>query len=136
MEENSSDSLRNLLRTNPSMSEKDDICYYRYFQGIPNYGPGIAISAPSGFIQIIDYGVLSGTLPEHEPDTLLVYLMSSGEWDMEHTILAGKRLLSRENTRFICNYNHKKAARIYANALQKKVYSFPFDTDAFANTTE
>lgn len=136
MEANSSDSLRTLMRTNPSINEKDGICYYRHFQGIPNYGPGIAISAPSGFIQIIDHGVFSETLPEYEPNTLLVFLMSSGEWDMEHTILAGKRLLSRENIRFICNYNHKKAARVYANALQKKVYSFPFDTDAFANTTE
>ena len=131
-----SDSLRNLIRSCPSVKENDGICYYRHFQGIPNYGFGIAVSAPSDCIQIKDDGVISDTLPEYEPDTLLIFLMSSSEWDMEHTILAGKKLLLRENTLFICNYNHKKASRVYANALQKKVYSFPFDNDAFTDTAE
>ncbi len=136
LEENCSDSLRSLMRTSPSVKEKNGICYYRYFQGIPNYGSGIAVSAPPDCIQIKDAGIFTDTLPEYEPETLIIFLMSSSEWDMEHTILAGKKLLSRENTLFICNYNHPKAARIYANALQKKVYSFPFDTDAFAFTAE
>lgn len=136
IEKNCSDSLRSLIRTSSSVKEKDGICYCRYFQGIPNYGPGIAVSVPAGYIQIEDCGVFSDILPEYESDTLFLFLISGSEWDMEHTIFSGKKLLSRENTLFICNYNHKAAARVYANVLKKKVYSFPFDTDAFANTTE
>lgn len=136
MEENCSDSLRGIIRTSPSVKEKDGICYYRYFQGIPNYGFGIAVSAPSDCIQIKDVGIFDDTLPEYHPETLIIFLMSGSEWDMEHTILAGKKLSLRENTLFICNHNHKKAAKVYANVLKKKVYSFPFDNDAFAATAE
>ncbi len=136
VENNCSDSLRKFMRTSPSAKEKDGICYCRYFQGIPNYGSGIAISIPESHIQIQDCGVYSDTLPEYHPDTLLIFLMSGSEWDMEHTILAGKKLLSRNNLLFICNYNQQKAAKVCANVFQKKVYSFPIDADAFTNTAE
>ena len=136
VENNNSDSLRAMMRTDRSVKEDNGICYCGYFRGIPNYGCGITFSIPPDSICVKDCGVFHQDITELDPENLNIFVMSGSKWDMEHTILAGKRLSLWENTIFICNYGAKTAARELARLLGRKVFCFPTDTDAFCNTAE
>lgn len=135
LEQNNTDNLRAFIRTNSLVSEKDGICYYKFFQGIPNYGLGIRMFPPDNSLTVEDYGVFEDSLLEYDHETLILFIMG-GEWDMEHAISAGLQLKHWEHTVFICNYGNKTAAKQYARLLDAKVYCFPADISPFINTTE
>ena len=136
MEQHKTDSLHAMLRENPSVKERNGICYYRYFRGIPNYGPGIRLPKPKASIYVKDCGVYEPDRTELDPENEYLFVLSGSPWDFERTILAGKRLLSSENVTFLCNYSNRAAAKKLAARLNRKVYCFPFDTDAFSCTPE
>lgn len=136
IERNKTDSMRALIRTNPSVSEKDGIYHYKFFQGIPNYGLGIVLSPPQNTITVEDFGIYKDKMTEFDSNTLFLFVMGNDEWDIEHALLTGLQLKHLEHLVFICNYGNHKAARRYARLLRCNVYCFPIDTDSFTNTAE
>lgn len=136
VEKNTSGSLRAFFRMNSSVSEKEGIYYYKFFQGIPYYGSGIAFTLPTHSILVEDYGVYEKTLPEFDSESLILFIMGSDEWDMELAIMAGLQHTHRERTIFICNQGNQRILRRYARLLGTKVYCFPSDCDPFTNTVE
>ena len=136
VENNHSDSLRTMIRENHAVKEENGICYYNFFRGIPNYGSGIAIPIPPDCTLVKDCGVYNEDTIELDPENMNIFVMSGSDWDLAYTILAGKKLSQWDNTVFICNYNQKKSAKKLAHLLNRKVYCFPFDTNAFFNTAE
>ena len=135
LEQNVSDNLRAFIRSNNMVYEKEGICYYKFFQGIPHYGLGVNMIPPTNTLTVEDYGVYNASEFQYDADTLVLFILG-GEWDMEHAILAGLQLKHWEHLVFICNYGNKSAARKYARLLGKKVYCYPADTSPFTNTTE
>ena len=135
LEQNKTDSLRAFLHDNNSVSEKDGICYYKFFQGIPHYGLGIHINPPKDTLTVEDFGVFDASVLEYNDDALILFILG-GDWDMGHAISAGLQLKNWEHTIFICNYGNKAAARQYARLLNTKVFCFPADTSPFTSTTE
>ena len=135
LEQNDSDSLRMFIRSNRSVYEKEGICYYKFFQGIPLYGSGVHVPPPSNALIVEDRGVYKDFDFQYNTDTLILFILG-GELDMERTLLAGLQLKHWEHLVFICNYGNKSAARQYARMLDNKVYCFPADTSPFTNTTE
>ena len=136
LERNKTDNLRAFIRTNNSVSEKEGICYYKFFQGIPNYGSGIHLVLSAHALSIEDRGTYDANTFVCEPESLVLFVMGGDDWDMEHAISAGLQLKHWEHTIFICNYGNKRAAKRYARLLDTKVYCFPADVDPFTNTTE
>lgn len=136
VERNTTDNLRGFTRINSSVSEKDGIYHYKFFQGIPDYGSGIALSLPTDTMTIEDYGVYHEDIIELNSESLLFFVMGSDEWDTEHAILAGLQHKYPERTVFICNHGNKKSAKRLARLLGTKVYCFPCDYDSFTNTVE
>ena len=135
LEQNDTENLQSFIRFNRLVYEKEGICYYKFFQGIPHYGSGIHIIPPTNALIVEDYGVYNELDLPYNTDTLILFILG-GEWDMERTIFAGLQLKHLEHLVFICNYGNKKAARQYARMLDKKVYCFPADTSPFSNSTE
>ena len=136
LEQNSSDSLRSFMRFDHQVKEKEGICHYKFFQGIPNYGSGIDILPPSHTLIVEDYGSRTDDFCQYEPDTLILFVMGSDVWDMEHAISAGLRLKHGQTLIFLCNHGNKNAAKRYARHLGENVYCYPADTNPFSNTTE
>lgn len=135
-EQNLTGSLQALLRVNSSVSEKDGIYHYKFFQGVPNYGLGITFSLPESFITVKDYGVYDGRQIELDPNTLLFFVMGNDIWDHEKSILAGLQYKYPQHTVFICNYGNQSATKHLAHQLNTKVYCFPLDFDSFTNTAQ
>ena len=136
VEQHKTDSLHAMLRENHFVKEHDGICCYRYFRGIPNYGQGIEPPDFKASVYVNDCGVYEKDLTVLDAESEYLFVLSGSPWDFEHTILAGKRLLTLEHVTFICNYNNQTAAKKLAAKLGRKVYCFPFDEDAFSCTTE
>lgn len=135
LEQNNTDSLRSFIRSNSSVYEKEGICYYKFFQGIPHYGSGVHIIPPPNALIVEDRGVYKESDFPYSTDTLILFVLG-GEWDMERTVLVGLQLKHWEHLVFVCNYGNKTAAKQFARMLDKKVYCFPADTSPFTNTTE
>lgn len=135
LEQNETDSLRTFIRSNSLVYEKEGVCYYKFFQGIPHYGAGVHIIPPANTLTIEDYGVYKASHFQYTTESLILFILG-GEWDMEYATLAGLQLKDWEHIVFICNYGNKIAARQYARLLGKKVYCFPADKSPFTNTTE
>lgn len=134
LEQNDTDNLRAFVQSNNSVYEKEGICYYKFFQGIPHYGSGVHIIPPSGTLTVEDCGVYHASSIQYDTETLILFVLG-GEWDMSHAISAGLQLKNWEHIVFICNYGNKYAAKQYARMLEKKVYCFPADTSPFTNTS-
>ncbi len=136
IEKHKADSLHAMLRENSFVKELDGIYHYRYFRGIPYYGQGIRPPDFHASICIKDHGVFSDNYTDFESENEYLFVLSGSLWDFEHSINAGKQLLSMENVTFICNYDNRIAAKRLAARLGKKVYCFPFDVDAFSCTPQ
>lgn len=136
LERNTSNNLRALLRSHYPVSEKEGIYYYKFFQGIPQYGLGISVQPTTQALTIEDFGVIQDFDFSEASDSLILFVMGSDLWDMEDAIHAGLELKHREHLIFICNHGNKQAAKQYARLLDARVYCFPADTDPFTNTAE
>lgn len=135
VEKNNSDSLRSWIRFDHRVQEKEGICHYKFFQGIPNYGQGVEVMLPPTALIVEDYGS-SADFFWQEPDTLILYVMGSDMWDMEHAILNGLEGSQGATMVYLCNNGNKKAAKQYAVQLGTKVYCYPADTNPCSNTRE
>ena len=58
-EKNESEDLHNFIGLSDHFRERDGICYYRHFAGIPKYGTGISIPEPTSGNMIYDFGKLT-----------------------------------------------------------------------------
>ena len=135
LEQNETDSLRTFVLSNSTAYEKEGICYYKFFQGIPHYGSGVHIIPPDHVLTVEDCGVYKASHFQFDADNLILFVLG-GEWDMPYAIRTGLQLKHWDHIVFLCNYGNKSAAKQYARLLEKKVYCFPCDTSPFTNTTE
>ncbi len=134
LERNTSDNLRAFIRSNPSALEKEGICYYKFFRGIPDYGLGIALAPPADTLWVEDFGIYDEDIIEFDSESLIFFILGGDEWDMERALRAKGLLHTLDNVIFICNYDNKAAAKRYARHLHRKVYCFPSDNNPFVNT--
>ena len=136
LERNHSDCLRSMIRTNHSVKEENGLFSYKFFQGIPDYGPGIEVTLPQDCLIVEDLGVYTDTSACLDPESMILFVLSGSIWDTEQILLLGNKLKSLENLVFICNYGNRSAAQRLAGLLNRRVFCFPADSSAFINTSE
>lgn len=136
LEHNHSDCLRSMMRIDRSVKEENGLCSYKFFQGIPDYGPGIEVALPRDCLIVEDLGIYTDHPVCLDPDSLVLCIISGSTWDTEQILQLENRLRTMENLIFICNYGNRSAARRLAGLLNRKVFCFPADNSAFINTSE
>ena len=133
---NKSNSLRNAAEFQPFMWEKEGCFHYRFFQGIPAYGPGICISKPEARIFVYDYGC-----PDLSDDAFLqklkdcdriILVAPGGIWTLSETqqMLYQLQKLSLPFS-LICNHSSPGQALYMAKLFRCRIYPYPADSNPF-----
>ena len=133
-EHNRSMALYAMADSYSSIKEKNGIYYHPFFEGIPDYGRGVASLTPDNATIVRDCGVYPTDITELDTEDFHLMILSGSPWDIGQTILAGNALKNLEHIAFLCNYDNQNAARKIASTLGKKVYCFPIDQDPFSCT--
>lgn len=121
---------------NRSFKEQDGIYRYGWFQGVPGYGSGVSFSLPPGYCIIRDCGAGDTNSSVLTDSDCILFVLSGSDWDIDRAVLSGKSFLSYPQTRFIMNFQNRKAARQCAKLLGHKVFCFPSDCDPYRVTAE
>lgn len=119
------------------LKEQNGIYRCRHFSAVPAYGEAIADPIDETSLRIKDYGALSpqeiNSLQTHD---ILVAILSGSDWDLSETLYFCKQLASDIPIVYLCNYGNRRAAGQLAKFLQKKIFCFPLDADAYHITPE
>jgi serine/threonine-protein kinase len=135
-EENPDCSLRNLLAVSKTMCEKDGSVYYRFFCGLPKYGPGIRMNDGFEGIRVLDYGADFSAALHSDADTIL-YICSGGPWHYTDSCAQKESLcLHKDRIKVICNLGNDQIAHQFAKEFSLPVYLFSYEKDAFCITPE
>ncbi len=133
-EKNESEALHNYVGLRDSFRENDGIYYHRHFAGIPKYGTGITIPAPTSGNAIYDFGSIPVDDLEHDSDFInsdFVVIVCSGScWTWKD---AKSRYEHLQKTgipvRVVCNLCNRRQAGQLASYLGTRVIMFPFAPD-------
>lgn len=132
------DIVETLVRNGYLKEDAYGICQKSYFRGImqDNTIAEYDVSEKSQSESfVLDYGSNWESCRLAEVDfTILV--IGGNEWEQECALEAFEAMKYTENLIVICNYNHRHICKKYAGIFQKRVYSFPFDSDPFAMSKE
>lgn len=130
------DTLEAMCLANHHMKEREGICYYEYFRGVPDYGPGVELPLPADCCLVKDFGAAPV-----DPDTLtsfdlIFFVVSGSDWDLASAVSLWKRFPAPDRAVCICNHHNKRAARTCARHFRKKVCCFPSDPDPYRVSAE
>ena len=130
-----SGSLSAMQEAPGNLTETDGVFYGHHFTGIPAYGKGISPLLPASGTVVRDFGIDTKSA-ELEECELTIAVLSGSDWDFEQDLSFARRLLPDESIVFVCNYHHRKAAKLFARHLGKNVYCFPLEENPFQITSE
>lgn len=132
-EKNAESNIRDLPKNNPHFVETNGLIQYRFFQGYPNYGPGIQLPETSDTIAIYDYGSSDVVDPELADTTLFV--CSNSIWHWQHAFDKGESLFTLYGyPQIICNLGTRKTMRMLAKHFHSPINEFPYLADPFCVT--
>ena len=129
-EKNNNHSLRQLLQFHPGATEHDGLVSYGFFQGYPNYGPGILLPCATESISVFDYG---NALPTEDFDSdLIVYVCGNDLWHMQNAIDKGDSLFSTYGAlKIVCNMGQVSTMHLFAKRFTVPVIHYPYRTNPF-----
>ena len=130
------DTLGAAAQINRSLKEQDGVFYYGHFKGMPVYGNGITLPAPSGHCIIKDYGSRPAPFAELESSDVVICVLNGADWAIPDAVSLGKQLALLPQTVFVCSHGNRKAARIFARHLGRRVFCFPADPEPYRITGE
>lgn len=111
--------------------EDQGYIYYKFFKGIPAYGPGIVMTNTSDDISIFDYGADYSNEKIKEAD-LLLFICGGAIW---HLNTITDKFHSLKNLSIpiypICNLCSKKQSVRLSKLLNSKLFLYPFDDNPF-----
>ena len=136
VESNNSKALIHMRQVAPSLSEKNGILSYKWFRGLPQYGPGIQTSIPEHEIVIKDAGTnYDPTLLEDADICLLI--CGSSPWHvmdiMETTEALGLHAgaFPRLDLHFVINPGNSYIKNFLELQYPWMVHSYVYDPDPF-----
>ena len=135
-EKNESEDLHNFIGLSDHFRERDGICYYRHFAGIPKYGIGISIPEPTSGNMIYDFGHTPVEALEQDANFInsdFVVLICSGScWTWKDAKFRYEHLQKTGiPIKVVCNLCTRKQAKQLAAYLGTSVTIFPFDPNPF-----
>ena len=135
-EKNKTNHLRKAAEFVPSMVEKEYCFFYKYFHGVPLYGPGVCIPIPNEDINIFDYGSLYNSHDLISADIIL-FVCGNAPWNLEATYAKSESLNQHKERLFIvCNMCEKHFISKIAKLFSTPVFSFSYDKELFVVTEE
>ena len=113
------------------MKEVNGMICYRYFKGVPFYGPGISIPIDyAAEIEVYDYG--SQLLPEDMHFDAIFFICSNGIWHWHDSFQKGELLKKISSHLFIiCNMAEKNTLLHFAAQFSQGVYFYPYKSNPF-----
>ncbi len=111
----------------------DGVCHREWFRGIPYDGAKEKQKGVSEdvYVQVTDYGSrLEECVLAQAEYTILV--IGGSPWEEEAAKRACQKLQYMEHLIILCNHGHRNICKRYAAMFGRRVYSFPYDPDAFA----
>ena len=133
-EQSTEDSLRKIYPFLSPLKEEQGMIFYRYFKGLPFYGPGV--SMPSDIpndISVYDYG---NSLPPKDMEFDAVLLIcSNGVWHW-HEAFRKQEILKNNSSHLtiICNMGQMHTLRCFSTQLLQEVFCYPYESNAFIIT--
>lgn len=136
LEQNDSDALRNMVRSDFSMHIRDGKFFYRNFTGIPMYGPGILVEPFGSDVLIIDLGVATNHNLLYSSDQVIL-VVNTSIWKRKDAQVMFENLRRyKDKLIIICTDGSRSSAKLLAKSLGHPVYSFRDSSDAFRVTKE
>ncbi len=116
---------------NTFRQDKEFLCY-KFFKGIPAYGPGICISSNPDEIRVYDFGTDVSRI-NNSDFNLILFVCGGAIW--QRGIVTDKfQSLLKKKIPFvtICNGGSKDQAITLSKQLKIKVTMYPYDFDPFS----
>lgn len=137
-EKNSSNNLQNAAKYQNYFVEQNGFFYYKFFCGMPNYGPGVSISAlkTSEIISVWDFG---NNYTENQWDQFdMIILVCNGSiWHFHDSFKAVASFDKLDiPVTVICNMCDKHQSMALAKLIQRAVYNFSYDSNPFLITND
>ena len=134
-EQSTEDSLRKIYPFLFPLREEDGMIHYRYFKGLPFYGPGI--SMPSDIpndISVYDFG--ESIPPEDMELDAILLVCSNGVWHW-HEAFRKQEILKKFSSRLIiiCNMGQKHTLRCFSKQFSREVFYYSYEPDPFVITS-
>ena len=124
-------SLSLSFQLTPFSKEKEGVIFYRYFRGVPSYGPGIATPDIVSDVTIYDYGDSLPLDMDIEYDHIL-FLCSNSIWHRHNILKKGTCFLHFDDAlKVICNMGQRDSLRYFARFFSKPVFFYPYDSNPF-----
>lgn len=130
-EKNDTRQMHAMKETLPGVREQEGYLYYKWFTGLPQYGPGLCIKEKKFEINIYDLGFDFSKLAAFPYDRIL-FLCSDSPWHWKQAFEEKSLLIPyRDILSIICNPGCSNAARTYARFFGIPVYSYFVDSAPF-----
>ena len=132
-EKNDKSALQQMILYHSPVKEEHGILCYRFFKGLPNYGPGIQMPAPTDIVSVYDFGD-SISINDIEVDYVL-YVCSYSLWHQQDIYQHGAKLmLPTVTTKIICNLGDPSQIWKLSKQFSSAVYHYGFDQNPFCVT--
>lgn len=131
-EKNNSNALLKMQACSDSLRERDGFLYYKWFVGLPKYGPGIVVPTSDAQIVISDAG--SDADPELLASAdLIIMVCGSAPWripDITEQFNLVKPFSHK--LKIVCNPKQPQVSMLLARTFEMPVYSYFADGNPFA----
>ena len=132
-EKNTKNTLQQLSQYHSSVKEENGLLCYRFFKGLPCYGPGIQVPTLPEAISVYDFGT-THSINDIDADYVL-YVCSYSLW-RQHEIYQYKETLEAfdTSTKIIFNLGDASFMRKISKHFSSPAYYFGFDPNPFVIT--
>ena len=111
--------------------EEQGYIYYKFFKGLPSYGPGIIVSDTDDGISVFDYGT-DFSDNELENTDIVLFVCGGAIWHRNAITDIYNSLLKTGIPFYtICNLCDRKSSIALSKLLHTQVLNYPFDTTPF-----
>lgn len=135
-EKNDTNALLDMQSCSDAIREKDGCLSYKWFLGIPKYGPGIVAPNPDAQFLVNDFGSTWDEEQLASSDYILL-VCGSAPWHIPKIIDQFQKLAPfSKRVKVICNPNRPQIVRFLANTIKQPVFSYSMDLEPFAVTKD
>ena len=135
-EQSTEDSLRKIHPFLSPLKEEQGVIQYRYFKGLPFYGPGVSMpSEIPNDISVYDFG--DSIPPEDMEFDTILFICTNGVWRW-HEIFRKQEILKKFSSHLIiiCNMGQKHTLHCFSKQFSKEVFRYSYEPNPFVITSK